>query len=361
MTTPYDQLPDRAFWRPSVSARPMLEIDQLWTPKHRITKKDPIATLGSCFAQHISRALVANGYSWLNAEPAPPRFPEALKPQFQFDVFSARVGNIYTVALLKQWVRWAFGLDQPSAEVWRDGGRVYDPFRPTIEPDGFASEAEMFETRAQTLRALRAMFETCSLFVFTLGLTEAWINTVDGCVYPMCPGTAAGEFDPDRHQFRNYGFRDIHADLREVIGILRLANPAIRLILTVSPVPLVATASSEHVLVATIHSKSILRAVAGDLASVAPRVDYFPSYEIISSFPFKGAFYEANLRSVKPEGVAFVMSQFFAGVQGAAKVAQSVRETPAPARDPGPAYGEAALDDPADLVCDEMILEELRR
>ena len=370
MATPYDDLPSEAFWRPSVGARPMLEIDQLWSPKHRISKTDPIATLGSCFAQHISRALVANGYNWLNVEPAPPRFPEALKPRFQYDVFSARVGNIYSVALLRQWVRWAFELDTPSAEVWRDGDRVYDPFRPSIEPDGFASEQEMLATRAQTLRGLRTMFETCSVFVFTLGLTEAWINTSDGCVYPMCPGTGAGEFKPGLHEFRNYRFREIHADLRDVLAILRRHNPGIRMILTVSPVPLVATASGDHVLVATLHSKSTLRAVAGELASASRRVDYFPSYEIISSFPFKGAFYEANLRSVTSEGVAFVMRQFFDQVEGASRPAAAGPQASVP--EPAPAAarkGEAralasdraGFDDPVDVVCDEMILEEIRR
>lgn len=349
----------------------MLEIAELWSPKHRISKDDPIATLGSCFAQHISRALVAKGYNWLNAEPAPPRFPEALKARFQYDLFSARVGNIYTTALLRQWMRWAFALDTPSEEVWRSGGRVYDPFRPTVEPDGFASEQEMFAMRAQTLAALRTMFETCSVFVFTLGLTEAWINTADGCVYPMCPGTAGGEFTPGLHEFKNYSYRDIHSDLRDVIGILRGANPGIRIILTVSPVPLVATASGEHVLVATTHSKSTLRAVAGDLAANAPRVDYFPSYEIISSFPFKGAFYEGNLRSVTPKGVAYVMHHFFSPLQAASRAAQSgVQKEPAPAAAAAPPdkpkaqpapYGQAAFEATTDVVCDEMILEEMRR
>jgi hypothetical protein len=364
MPTPYDDLPPKAFWRPSVGARPMLEIDQLWSPRFPISKQDPIATLGSCFAQHISRAMAANGYNWLNAEPAPPRFPEALKPKFQYDVFSARVGNIYTVALLKQWVRWAFGLDQPPAEAWRKGERVYDPFRPTIEPDGFASEAEMLDMRAATLRALRGMFETCGVFVFTLGLTEAWVNASDGSVYPMCPGVSAGEFTPGLHQFRNYSYREIYADLNKVIRILRRHNPGLRVLLTVSPVPLVATAGGEHVLVATTYSKSTLRAVAGDIAAAVEGVDYFPSYEIISSFPFKGAFYEPNLRSVRPEGVAFVMRSFFEQLEGAPGKAADAEppgnkaaEEP---KEPAPTRTQSADQGPIDVVCDEMILDELR-
>jgi hypothetical protein len=353
MANPYDDLPERAFWRPAVAARPMREIDGLWTPKFPIARTDPIATLGSCFAQHISRALVANGYNWLNAEPAPDRLPEILKTKFQYDIFSARVGNIYSTALLWQWASWAFGRGAPPAEAWIQNGRAYDPYRPTIEPGGFASAEEMLECRAHTLRALRNMFETCSVLVFTLGLTEAWTDERTGTVYPMCPGVAAGEFDSTRHRFVNYGYREIYADLSRTIRLLRRRNPAMRVLLTVSPVPLAATASDQHVLVATTYSKSTLRAVAGDLASQLEGVDYFPSYEIISSFPFKGAFYEPNLRAVTPEGVAFVMSRFMAGVEGRPVMA-SVAAPPQPVAAP------RAPDADVDPVCDEMILEELR-
>lgn len=192
MSNPYETLPPEAFWRVAVGEKPMLEIGPLWTPKFAIGKQAPIATLGSCFAQHISRAMVANGYTWLNAEPAPPRLPHDLKQRFQYDIFSARVGNIYTVASLRQWVRWAFGLATPSREVWVEDGRFYDPFRPSVEPNGFASEEEVFATRARTIAALRTMFETCGVFIFTLGLTEGWLNESDGAIYPMCPGTVAG-------------------------------------------------------------------------------------------------------------------------------------------------------------------------
>ena len=92
---------------------------------------------------------------------------------------------------------------------------------------------------------------------------------------------------------------------------LKTINPTMRFLLTVSPVPLTATASNEHVVTATIHSKSILRAVAGELKIAREDTDYFPSYEIISAFPFKAVFYAENMRNVLPQGVNFVMNSFF--------------------------------------------------
>ena len=88
-------------------------------------------------------------------------------------------------------------------------------------------------------------------------------------------------------------------------------NPTVRFVLTVSPVPLTATATSSHVLLATTYSKSVLRAVAGSLAERFADVDYFPSYEVVMSHPSRGIYFEQNMRSVTPAGVEAVMAYFF--------------------------------------------------
>ena len=127
----------------------------------------------------------------------------------------------------------------------------------------------------------------------------------------MCPGTVAGEFDENLHKFHNQQFMQVLKNLGDAIDLMREVNPDLKFILTVSPVPLTATKSNKHVLVATMHSKSILRAVAGQVAANRVYVDYFPSYEIINSPVFKGSFFEPNQRSVNPYGVNFVMNSFF--------------------------------------------------
>nr|WP_300983231.1 GSCFA domain-containing protein [Roseicyclus sp.] len=118
----------------------------------------------------------------------------------------------------------------------------------------------------------------------------------------MCPGTVAGRFDPDQHVFRNQDYGFIEARLLQALKLIRGVNPRVRVLLTVSPVPLTATKSDAHVLVATTWSKSVLRAVAGQTAARLGFVDYFPSYEIIASTPFGGRFYEDNKRGVKRKG-----------------------------------------------------------
>jgi len=310
--TPYDDLPQSSFWRPAVADRAPLQIEGLWTPKFRIAPRDRIVTAGSCFAQHIGRALAARGYRWLDAEPAPDRLPEAARGQFHYGTFSFRTGNIYTTNMLAQWLDWAFGETPPPEDLWEKDGRFVDPFRPAVEPGGFVTREEALASRAATLSAIRRAVMQADVFVFTLGLTESWRHSRSGVEYAICPGTVAGKFRPRYHRFVNQGYDAVLTRLRDALAILRAQNPRLRVLLTVSPVPLTATASGAHVLNATSYSKSVLRAVAGTLAAEDPGVDYFPSYEIITGAPFRSMFYAGNLRSVLPEGVGFVMDSFFA-------------------------------------------------
>ena len=126
------------------------------------------------------------------------------------------------------------------------------------------SPNEVMIQRLKHLQAVRAVLQEFDVFIFTLGLTEAWIRKEDNVVFPSAPGVIAGDFDPDLYEFRNYDFNSIVTDFEEFmerVTILR-ARKAFKIILTVSPVPLTATASKDHILIANTYSKATLRAVA---------------------------------------------------------------------------------------------------
>ena len=199
---PYTEFGTEAFWRTAVAESSAFDIRGLWTPKFRVLPKHKILTAGSCFAQHFSRALVAKGYNWVDAEPGPPMLLEDSRRKFNYGVFSFRTGNIYTARALRQWVEWALEVEQPPEEVWEKDGRFYDPFRPAIEPNGFLSPEEVFASRHVTLAAIRNAVKSANFFVFTMGLTESWVNREHGYEYAMCPGTLAGSFDENLHIFK---------------------------------------------------------------------------------------------------------------------------------------------------------------
>lgn len=309
---PYENKPKKHFWSPAVAKLHFSDIEELWSPKFEITDKDRVITFGSCFAQHIGRALRKNGFNWYITEKAPLNCKEALKTNFNYEIFSARTGNIYTTSLLKQWTEWSLaGKVQIENDVWHSNNRFYDPFRPVIEPEGFSSPEEVRISRQVTIKKFGEAVKHCNVFVFTLGLTESWYDSKFGYEYPLCPGTTTGEFIEGQHIFKNQTFKEIYDNLKSTLSLIKEINENCKFLLTVSPVPLTATNTNNHVLVATMHSKSILRAVAGHLASELSDVDYFPSYEIINSPVYKGSFFEPNLRGVNHFGVAFVMKNFF--------------------------------------------------
>lgn len=158
---------------------------------------------------------------------------------------------------------------------------------------------------------MRRLFESLDVFVFTLGLTEGWQATADGAAFPLCPGVAAGTFDPEAYAFRNQPVEEVIADLAAFADALKAVNPRARLILTVSPVPLVATYEGRHVLQSTVHSKAVLRVAAQRLADTRDDTLYFPSYEIITSPEGAFRYLESDLRSVSKDGVDHVMRVFF--------------------------------------------------
>ncbi|MGU7771046.1 GSCFA domain-containing protein [Burkholderia sp. MR1-5-21] len=308
MKNPYSDKPDHAFWKRSVSSLDMSEVDPVVSAPFPINLGDKIATAGSCFAQHISRTLTTEGYDYLVTESAP-RCAAAVDDGY--GVFPARFGNIYTVRQLLQLFLRAYGLFHPVDTVWwRTDGRAVDPFRPRVQESGFANREEVESDRVEHFKAVREMFERANVFVFTLGLTEGWVSDIDGAVFPIAPGVVANPHIGDSISFQNFTVREMEQDLARFISLLRDVNPTIKIILTVSPVALVATYEPRHVLVSTCYSKSALRVVAEDASRDHSNVAYFPSYEIITGAYARSLYFEDDLREVRPEGVAHVMRLF---------------------------------------------------
>ena len=344
---PYADLPSHAFWR-LCRNDPAFLIAKIFQPKFRLSPGMKVATAGSCFAQNIGAYLRASALDLVDVEPAPPGMSAETAARFGYGLFSARYGNVYTARQLRQLFEDARSETIHEGAIWTRDGRFYDALRPNAEPAGLASAAEGRAHRRDHLRRVRRIFDTADVLIFTLGLTEAWVERRTGVVFPTAPGVVAGRYDAERHAFVNFGVADTLDDLAAALDIVRAARPGLKVLLTVSPVPRTATASGRHVLAATTYSKSVLRAVAEEMAAGDPAIDYFPAYEIITGAPFGARYYKENLRNVTREGVDAAMSVFFAAQDGLAPVARGEFE-PAPAPDEAP---EEEVE-----ICEEAMLE----
>jgi hypothetical protein len=353
VTHPYRHVADYARWDRGVAAVPPEQLDPVAPFPLLLTRDQPVVTAGSCFAQHISRHFARAGFNFLVTEPGHPLLENDVRATLNYGVFSARFGNVYTSRQLEQLFRRAYGRFEPVDVVWeRPDGRLVDPFRPTIQPGGYHTREELLVDRQQHLSAVRRAFEAASVFIFTFGLTECWSARADGAVFPVAPGVAGGTFDPERYAFVNLTVAEVVADMTRFIADLRSVNPGVVLILTVSPVPLAATAVDRHVLVSTAYSKAVLRVAADTLATTLPHVHYFPSYEIVTAPSTRGRYYSDDLRSVTEAGVEHVMSLFFRHAAGL----EAAPEPPPPAATPEKPRKRDRLGKALDVLCDEELI-----
>ncbi|MES2128342.1 MAG: GSCFA domain-containing protein [Pseudomonadota bacterium] len=311
-TFPYYSVPREARWRDVMAGRAAREIDPHFGSTLRILPEHKIASAGSCFAQRIAEALQAAGYNYQNEEPGTPFMTPAERTAQGYGLYSARYGNIYTALQLLQLLRRAYGRFTPAEPLWRlpSGGWV-DPFRAAVQPDGFASESECTWDREAHLAAVRRVFEQTDLFIFTLGLTETWCSRADGAAFPACPGSSlGGKYDPELHEFHNFSVGEVVAHMDAFIEEFRAVNPKAQILLTVSPVPLLATYEPRHVLQATVYSKSVLRVAAEELVKKHAHVHYFGSYEIVNSTGDSAAYFLDDKRGVADAAVAHVIECF---------------------------------------------------
>ncbi|WP_245582411.1 GSCFA domain-containing protein [Neorhizobium lilium] len=349
---PYSDAKPYQMWRRAVARIEPHLVDPVVTPRFQLATSTRVGTAGSCFAQHIAKKIAEIGFNYLITESGDD-LSHHEKVTRQFGVYSARYGNLYTPAQLSQLLDECFEGREFSETAWqRPDGRFVDPYRPQIEPVGFSSPDEVVYARKEHLEAARRVFRESEVFIFTLGLTESWRSKVDGAVFPLAPGVVAGSFDPEKHEFHNYSVRETTKILGEALDKLKNVNPDIKVLLTVSPVPLIATYEDRHILASTTYSKAVLRIAAQEYVEKYDWVDYFPSFEIITASSTGGMYFESDYREVSPLGVAHAMRCFVRNyTSGAERVEiEEIRDSRPERKNPG--TGEM----PA-IICDEEAID----
>jgi len=311
MSHPYQDLAQEQYWKSAMAEQAPGLVDPARASANPILAKDKVVSLGSCFAQHLGRHLQLAGLNYWVPESAPKILAHAEALDRQYGLYSARYGNVYTPAQAVQLLERALGHFTPVEHAWLLGDRYVDPFRPRVEPGGFASVDALLSDQGSHLAFVREAFTQAKHIIFTLGLTEAWQNKGDGAIYPLAPGVAGGQFDAERYAFVRFGVAQLIADLRRFRGLIHGINPVARIILTVSPVPLAATFAPEHVWSATSYSKAALRVAAQVLSEQYENTEYFAAYEIITSPLNEGRYWQDDFRGVNEAGVHHVMRSFF--------------------------------------------------
>lgn len=262
---------------------PAKTLDLLCNPSFKIKRGASIFTVGSCFARHIEGALGEFGFT----------LPALQIPAEALGLIGKDTGvlNKYTPPSITNEIRWAFE-DSPVAPI----ERALIPFG-----DGHwdgqlhvrAHELPDYETalkRRLTVNSAYRALATCDVAIVTFGLVEAWRDLETGLYLNETP--PRGLMRSDRFEVVLLSFQDCLTEARYVLNKLFEVNADANVIVTVSPVSLGATFSSDPLIVRNSYSKSVLRAMVEHLRHEFPRIDYYPSYERIIYADRRSAFDE---------------------------------------------------------------------
>lgn len=301
-------------WLPStkldVTAASRLAKDD-FVPVHSevITKVNPgssVFTMGSCFARNIEHRLKRNGFHL----PTEQFTLEGSYYKSESNVLSHRGAlNKYNPHSMLMEVKRALDLmPEPENNGFIPFGDLfYDPQTSAIKENTVAT---LRDIRGK-IKAVTREIVNADLAVFTLGLTETWYDTHTGLSLNQTPNPILLRSFPDRFEFRNAGFQDCYQSIAELVEITKASAPNIRVILTVSPVPLGVTFSGWDVIRANTYSKGTLVSVANAVTEAYDFVDYFPSFEMATHTNRKVAYAE-DFVHVRNETVAQIIDIFVA-------------------------------------------------
>jgi tetratricopeptide (TPR) repeat protein len=205
-----------------------------------IGKDTRFFTMGSCFARNLSRCLNNSGYASHHMEIA-----EHINTTFANRVF----------------VDWLANADMDSAI----GERIVELLPPNWNKE-----------------RILEILEQSDAFILTLGVAPAFFDRATGRFVLPRPSALNSRALAGKYLYRTTSVQENVENVLHVLRFVRAIAPAIKIIVTVSPVPLQASFEHESAVQADCLSKSTMRLVAHEVVhnSNISEIVYWPSFEI---------------------------------------------------------------------------------
>jgi len=271
-------------------------------PSFQIGEDDTIYAIGSCFARNVEKALEEAGKRVLSREFQLGEVGESLGD-------AANFFNKYSIHSVTNEIRWALERDTfPGADIIypMGKGRYCDPQLGMARLD-FEMD-QILEFRHRYLDAVADVARS-DVIILTLGYVETWYDKKLDLYLNVIPPAPVIKAEPDRFEFRVLSYNDILDGLNELYDLLvKHREKPLKMLITVSPVPLLATFRDMDVLVANAYSKSVQRAALDEFLLGKEGVDYFPSYEFVTLSNPTIAWSRNDYRHVSPDVVKRIMS-----------------------------------------------------
>lgn len=229
-----------------------------------LDRKTKFFTMGSCFARNLSNSLNGSGYVSRHME-----ISEYINTTFANKVF----------------------VD------WLSEARVSDAIRDRIMellPEGWSKE--------NTLQVIR----DSDVFILTLGVAAAFFDRTTGEFVLPRPSALNSRALAEKYLFRTASVKENVDNVLYLINFIRSIAPDIKVVVTVSPVPLLASFEYESAVQADCLSKSTMRLVAHEVVnnSSLSNILYWPSFEV-----FRWAASNASDYFAADDGAAWHVSE----------------------------------------------------
>lgn len=229
-----------------------------------VSKQARFFTMGSCFARNLSNSLNESGYTSRHLE-----ISEYINTTFSNRVF----------------VDWLRGIEIDAAI----GDRIAE-----LLPPGWSKQATL------------EIIGSSDVFILTLGVAAAFFDRATGAFVLPRPSALNSRALGEKYLFRTASVQENVDNVLYLIEFIRSVSPNIKIVVTVSPVPLLASFESESVVQADCLSKSTMRLVAHEVVnnSNIDNILYWPSFEV-----FRWAGSNASAYYAADDGAAWHVSE----------------------------------------------------
>ena len=243
-----------------------------------INHRDHLLSIGSCFAEELALFLKKR----------------------KIEILSNPSGIVYNPVSITLLLENLMDEKQPEAGdlFFRDG--LYHHYQFHGRYSGTKAE-DVLEKMSSSLLAAAIHLRKCRFLILTLGTSWVYREKESGQIVANCHKVPAAQFTKEW-----LSPSVMHQAMFEVFNRLRTMNPAIKIILTVSPVRHLRDGAVENS-----RSKAALLLTAAYLQNTLPdTVLYFPSYELMVDELRDYRFYAEDMVHPSPVAVEYIMRRF---------------------------------------------------
>ena len=240
-----------------------IAVDLNRAPKF-ISKTTRFFTMGSCFARNLAGSLIKGGFAAHHME-----ISEYINTTFANRVFVDWLNDAQIDAAIRE--------------------RIVE-----LLPPGWSKE--------NTLQIIKAS----DVFILTLGVAPAFFDRATGDFVLPRPSALNSRVLAEKYLFRTTSVKANVDNVLYLIDFIRKIAPDIKVVVTVSPVPLLASFEHESAVQADCLSKSTMRLVAHEVVnnSNIANILYWPSFEV-----FRWAGSNASNYYAADDGAAWHVSE----------------------------------------------------